>query len=86
MIWLRYSGSKKCVFVCLFVCLLVCVFFCSNNLGIHTERFRGSFVNIRHDLAEIFKILKNRKLDWCDGEKGREGKGRGGEESYFVIV
>ena len=67
------------MFICLFVCLFVYgfVFFCFNHHGTPTGSFPESFVKIRFDLAEIFGIKKNRKVDWHDGE---------GEESFFVMV
>ena len=53
----------------------VCFFVCLSHLEILTGRFPESFMKILLDLAEIFMILKNRKIDWCDGgkKKGREG-------------
>ena len=56
LIWLRYLGSKKCLFVCLFVCLFIDLFFYFNHLGTPTEIYPENFVKIRLDLAEIFKI------------------------------
>ena len=56
LIWLRYYGSKKTVylFICLFVCLLVgCFGF--NHLAVTTEIFPENFMKIWLDLAEIFK-------------------------------
>ena len=53
LIWLRYLGSKKNVY--LFVCVLTC-FFYFNNLGTPKEIYPKNFVKIRFDLAEIFRI------------------------------
>ena len=59
LIWLRYWGSKKCLFVCLFVDRFV--FFYFNHLGTPTGIYPENFAKIPHDLAEILRI---RKLDW----------------------
>ena len=77
MIWLRYSGSKKCLFVCLFVHLFVDLFvFYFNHLGTPTGIYPENFVKIGLDLAEILRISK---LDWLDGERGKkEGRRIGG--------
>ena len=57
LIWLRYSGSKKCLFVCLFVCMFVDWFiFYLNHLGTPTEIYPENFVKIPLDLAEILRI------------------------------
>ena len=66
LIWLRYSGSKKCLFVCLFVRLFVdlFVFYC-NHLGTPTGIYPKNFVKIGLDLAEIYRILKNVYLFVC---------------------
>ena len=61
LIWLRYIGSKKTLFVCLFVCLYDLFVFCFNHSGTPTESSTENFVKIRLDLAEILTI---RKLDW----------------------
>ena len=54
LIWLRYSGSKKCFFVCLFVCLFVELFvFYFNHLRTPTEIYPENFVRIQLDLADI---------------------------------
>ena len=59
LIWLRYSGSKKCLFVCLFVRLFVDLFiFYFNHLGTPTGIYPENFVKIGLDLAEIYRILK----------------------------
>ena len=66
LIWLRYSGSKKCSFVCLFVCLFVDLFiFYFNLLRTPTQIYPKNFVKIRLDLAEIYRILKNVYLFVC---------------------
>ena len=62
LIWLRYSGSKKWLFVCLFVDLFV---FYSNHLGTPTGIYPENFVKIGLDLAEIYRILKNVYLFVC---------------------
>ena len=47
LIWLRYSGSKKCLFVCLFVRLFVDLFiFYFNHLGRPTGIYPENFVKI----------------------------------------
>ena len=57
LIWLRYSGSKKCLFVCLFVYLFVDLFvFYFNHLGTPTGIYPENFVKIRLDLAEIYRM------------------------------
>ena len=66
LIWLRYSGSKKCLFVCLFVRLFVDLFiFYFNHLGTPTGIYPENFVKIGLDLAEIYRILKNDYLFVC---------------------
>merc|ERR1711989_45392 len=65
MIWLRYLGYKKCLFVCLFVCLFCLFFFYFNHLGTPTEIYPENFVKIRLDLAEIYRILKKVYLFVC---------------------
>ena len=61
-----------CLYVCLFAYRFLC-FFYFNHHRIPRGSFPQNFVKIRLDLAEILRIGK---LDWCDGGKGREGKGR----------
>ena len=66
LIWLRYSGSKKSLFVCLFVRLFVDLFiFYFNHLGTPTGIYPENFVKIGLDLAEIYRILKNVYLFVC---------------------
>ena len=66
LIWLIYSGSKKCLFVCLFVRLFVDLFiFYFNHLGTPTGIYPENFVKIGLDLAEIYRILKNVYLFVC---------------------
>ena len=64
--------------------MFIFFYFCFNNRGTHTGSFPENFMKIQIDLA---KILRIRKLDWCDGggkkEKGRREEGK---ESYFVMV
>ena len=52
LIWLRYLGSQKCLFVCLFVCLFIdlFVFFCFNLCGTPPKSSPENFVEIRLDL------------------------------------
>ena len=47
--------------------------FCLNHRKIPKESFPQNFVKIRIDLAEILRISK---LDWRDGEGGKEGRRR----------
>ena len=59
LIWLRYSGPKKCLFVCVFVCLFVDLFVLYfNHLGTPTGIYPENLVKIGLDLAEIYRILK----------------------------
>ena len=59
LIWLRYIGSKNVyLFVCLFVCLYDLFVFGFNHRGISTGRCSETFVKIRLNLAEIYRILK----------------------------
>ena len=62
LIWLRYPGSKKWLFVCFFVDLFVFYF---NHLGTPTGIYPEIFVKIGLDLAEIYRILKNVYLFVC---------------------
>ena len=51
------------MFVCLFVCWPVCFYF--NHLNTPTGLYLETFVKIRLDLAEIYRILKNVHLFVC---------------------
>merc|ERR1711875_68705 len=52
LIWLRYSGSKRCLFVCLFVRLFVDLFvFYFNHLRTTTGIYPENFMRIGLDLA-----------------------------------
>ena len=57
LIWLRYSGSKKCLFVCLFVRLFADLFiFYFNHIRTPTGIYPENFMRIELDLAEILRI------------------------------
>ena len=62
------------MFVCLFIYSFV---FCFNHRRIPNGSFPQNFVMIGLDLAEILRISK---LDWRDGGREGENKGRRGEE------
>ena len=66
--------------MCLFIDLFV---FCFNHRRTPPGSFPENVVNIRLDLAEIFRI---RTLDWRDRGGKEKGKTREGKESYFVMV